>query len=146
MASDWRWLITVGNKATLTAGYPDDGQFVVNDETGEATYKFLLDESREYFKWLNHMNAEGLLDPESFTQKEDTYKAKIAAGTVIGLSDADWDYQSSVTSLIAEGKDELTYAKLPVVMDPSKHKDQSLKDYGFSGGWGIAITSSCKDP
>lgn len=146
MASDWRWLITVGNKATLTAGYPDDGQFVVNDETGEATYKFLLDESREYFRWLNHMNAEGLLDPESFTQKEDTYKAKIAAGTVIGLSDADWDYSSSVTSLIAEGKDELTYAKLPVVQDPSKHKDQSLKDYGFSGGWGVAITSSCKDP
>lgn len=146
MASDWRWLITVGNKATLTAGIPDDGQFVVDDKTGEATYKFLLDESREYFRWLNKMNAEGLLDPESFTQKEDTYKAKIAAGTVVGLSDADWDYSSSVTSLIAEGKDELTYAKLPVVQDPSKHKDQSLKDYGFSGGWGVAITSSCKDP
>ncbi len=146
MASDWRWLITVGNKATLTAGIPDDGQFVVNDETGEATYKFLLDESREYFRWLNHMNDEGLLDPESFTQKEDTYKAKIAAGKVVGLSDADWDYQASVTSLIAEGKDEATYAKLPVVMDPEKHVDQSLKDYGFTGGWGIAITTSAKDP
>lgn len=146
MASDWRWLITVGNKATLTAGIPDDGQFAVDDKTGEATYKFLLDESREYFRWLNKMNAEGLLDPESFTQKEDTYKAKIASGIVVGLSDADWDYSSSVTSLIAEGKDELTYAKLPVVQDPSKHKDQSLKDYGFSGGWGVAITSSCEDP
>lgn len=146
MASDWRWLITVGNKATLTAGIPDDGQFAVNDKTGEATYKFLLDESRQYFKWLNNMNAEGLLDPESFTQKEDTYKAKIAAGIVVGLSDADWDYSSSVTSLISEGKDALTYAKLPVVQDPSKYKDQSLKDYGFSGGWGVAITSSCKDP
>ncbi|MGY5238210.1 ABC transporter substrate-binding protein [Clostridium tertium] len=146
MASDWRWLITVGNKATLTAGIPDDGQFVVNDETGEATYKFLIDESREYFRWLNHMNAEGLLDPESFTQKEDTYKAKIAAGRVVGLSDADWDYQASVTSLIAEGKDEATYAKLPVVMDETKHIDQSLKDYGFTGGWGVAITSSCENP
>lgn len=146
MASDWRWLITVGNIASLAAGIPDDGQFAVNDETGEATYKFLNDDVKEYFKWLNHMNAEGLLDPESFTQKEDTYKAKIAAGRVVGLSDAEWDYQSSVTSLIAEGKDELTYAKLPVVINSDKHQDQSLKDYGFSGGWGVAITSSCKDP
>ncbi len=146
MASDWRWLLTVGNKATLTAGYPDDGQFVVDDKTGEAKYKFLLDEAREYFRWLNGMNAQGLLDPESFTQKEDTYKAKIASGKVVGLSDEDWDYQASVTSLIAEGKDELTYAKLPVVMDPAKHKAPSLKDYGFSGGWGVAITSSNKDP
>ncbi|MBE6052942.1 MAG: extracellular solute-binding protein [Clostridium sartagoforme] len=146
MASDWRWLLTVGNKASLTAGIPDDGQFAVDDKTGEATYKFLLDESREYFRWLNGMNAQGLLDPESFTQKEDTYKAKIASGRVVGLSDEDWDYQSSVTSLISEGKDEATYAKLPVVMDPSKHVNQSLKDYGFSGGWGVAITSSCKDP
>ena len=146
MASDWRWLITVGNVASLASGIPDDGQFAVNDETGEATYKFLNEDVKEYFKWLNHMNAEGLLDPESFTQKEDTYKAKIAAGRVVGLSDAEWDYQSSVTSLIAEGKDEQTYAKLAVVVDPDKHKDQNLKDYGFSGGWGVAITSSCKDP
>lgn len=146
MASDWRWLLTVGNIASLAAGIPDDGQFAVNDETGEATYKFLLDDTKEYFKWLNHMNAEGLLDPESFTQKEDTYKAKIAAGRVVGLSDAEWDYQSSVTSLIAEGKDEATYAKLPVVIDENKYKDQSLKDYGFSGGWGVAITSSCENP
>ena len=146
MASDWRWLITVGNIASLAAGIPDDGQFAVNDETGEATYKFLLPEIKEYFKWLNHMNDIGLLDPESFTQKEDTYKAKIAAGRVIGLSDAEWDYQSAVTSLKAEGKDEATYARLPVVIDPENDKDQSLKDYGFSGGWGMAISSSCKDP
>ncbi|MDI9217133.1 MULTISPECIES: ABC transporter substrate-binding protein [Clostridium] len=146
MASDWRWLLTVGNIASLAAGIPDDGQFAVNDETGEANYKFLLPEVKEYFKWLNHMNAEGLLDPESFTQKEDTYRAKIAAGRVVGLSDAYWDYQSAATSLIAEGKDEATYAKLPVVIDETKYKDQSLKDYGFSGGWGIAITSSCEEP
>ncbi|MCR1950657.1 extracellular solute-binding protein [Clostridium sp. DSM 100503] len=146
MASDWRWLITVGNIASLASGIPDDGQFAVNDETGEVTYKFLLPEVKEYFKWLNHMNAEGLLDPESFTQKEDTYKAKIAAGRVVGLSDAFWDYQSAAVSLVGEGKYDQTYAKLPVVVDANKQKDQSLKDYGFSGGFGYAISSSCKDP
>ena len=146
MASDWRWLITVGNRASLAAGIPDDGQFSVNEKTGEATYKFLLPEVKEYFKWLNKMNDEGLLDPESFTQKEDTYKAKIAAGRVVGLADAYWDYQSAAISLVGEGKDEATYARLPVVIDASKQKDQTLKDYGFSGGFGYAISSSCKDP
>jgi len=146
MASDWRWLITVGNIASLASGIPDDGQFAVNDETGEATYKFLLPEVKQYFKWLNHMNDIGLLDPESFTQKEDTYKAKIAAGRVVGLSDSYWDYQSAAISLVGEGKEEKTYARLPVVIDDSTQKDQTLKDYGFSGGWGITISSSCKDP
>lgn len=146
MASDWRWLITVGNIASLASGIPDDGQFSVSDETGEATYKFLLPEVKEYFKWLNHMNAEGLLDPESFTQKEDTYKAKIAAGKVVGLSDAYWDYQSAAITLVGEGKEDQTYARLPVVIDASKQKDQTLKNYGFSGGFGFGISSTCKDP
>ena len=146
MASDWRWLITVGNRASLAAGIPDDGQFAVNTDTNEVTYKFLLPEVKEYFKWLNKMNDEGLLDPESFTQKEDTYKAKIAAGRVVGLADAYWDYQSAAISLIGEGKDEATYARLPVVIDASKQKDQTLKDYGFSGGFGYGISSTCKDP
>ena len=92
MASDWRWLITCGNIAVQLHGIPDDGQFKVDDETQKATYKFQLPEVKEYFKWLNHMNAEGLLDPESFTQKEDAYRAKIAQGNVLGITDAKWDY------------------------------------------------------
>jgi len=145
MASDWRWLITVGNRASLAAGIPDDGQFAVSEE-GEATYKFLLPEVKEYFKWLNSMNAKGLLDPESFTQKEDTYKSKISSGRVAGLADAFWDYSTAVTSLVAEGKEEQTYAGVPAVIDASKQKDQSLKDYGFSAGFGFGITTSAKDP
>ena len=35
------------------------------------------------------MNAEGLLDPESFVQQEDQYKAKISSGRVLGMIDAD---------------------------------------------------------
>lgn len=145
MASDWRWLITCGNKGATTAGYPDDGQYTVNDETGEAEYKFTNDKLAVYFKWLCHMNDIGLLDPESFTQKEDAYKAKISSGRVIGLSDASWDYSQCETTLVSEGKEEDTYAPLSV-MSIDGAVDQSLKDYGFTGGWGVAISSSCKDP
>lgn len=143
MASDWRWLTTCGDIAGYVAGIPNDGQFKVNDSTGKAQYKFELPEVKQYFKWLNHMNAEGLLDPESFTQKEDTYKAKIAQGRVIGLSDAKWDYSSALTQLVSANMPERTYAPLSVTLG-SQYKDQTMKNYGFSGGWGVAISSSCK--
>lgn len=144
MASDWRWLITTGNIASAALGIPDDGQFKVDDETGETTYKFTLPEIKEYFQWLNHMNDIGLLDPESFTQKEDTYKAKISSGRVVGLSDAAWDYSDAEKTLIGEGKTGLTYARLPVTVS-EEYKDQSLKNYGFGGGWGVAISESCEN-
>jgi len=144
MASDWRWLITCGNVASATIGIPDDGQFKVDDETQKATYKFQLPEIKEYFKWLNHMNAEGLLDPESFTQKEDAYKAKLSQGNVLGISDAIWDYESCTQALRKAGMDDRTYARLPVAVN-EKYKVQSLKDYGFGGAPGIAISSTSKN-
>ena len=143
MASDWRWDITCGNVASAVAGIPDDGQYKI-DDTGKATYKFQLPEVKEYFKWLNHMNAEGLLDPESFTQKEDSYKAKIAQGIVLGLADPKWDYSASLTTLVSSGMPERTYAPLPVTSNENV-KNQALKDYGYCGGWGIAISSTSKN-
>lgn len=144
MASDWRWLITCGNIASAVAGIPDDGQFKIDDEAQKATYKFRLPEVKEYFKWLNHMNAEGLLDPESFTQKEDAYRAKISQGNVLGISDAKWDYDSATKTLLASGMAERTFAPLSVTINKNV-KDQSLKNYGFSGGWGVAISSTSKN-
>lgn len=144
MASDWRWLTTCGNVAGMVAGIPDDGQFKIDDETQKATYKFQLPEVKEYFRWLNNMNAEGLLDPESFTQKEDAYRAKIAQGNVLGLSDAKWDYDSSVKTLVSAGMDERTFAPLSVTLGDD-YKDQTMKDYGYSGGHGIAISSTSEN-
>ncbi len=145
MASDWRWLIDVGNVAGMVAGIPNDGQFDVNDTTGKTTYKFEEPKVEQYFKWLNKMNAEGLLDPESFTQKEDTYKAKIASGRVVGLTDSNWDYSTAITQLKNAGMSDRAYAPLSVTLG-SQYTDQTLKNYGFSGGWGVGITTSCKNP
>ena len=144
MASDWRWLITVGNIASSAAGIPDDGQFKIDDESQKATYKFQLPEVKEYIKWLNHLNAEGLLDPESFTQDDSTYRGKLDRGVVLGISDAKWGYESSMKNLINNGNEEATFAPLPVTINET-YKDQSLKDYGFSGGNGIGISKSCEN-
>lgn len=141
----WQWLIDLSNPGNYVIGYSDDGEWIVDKKTHEAQYKFLNPEMVYYYKWLNDLYQDGTLDPESFTQSEDLWKTKIASGCVLGISYPLWGYTTSRATLIADGKAERTYAYLPVVADEKKYKDPSLTDYGFSGGWGISISSTCKD-
>ncbi|MDR3284131.1 MAG: ABC transporter substrate-binding protein [Treponema sp.] len=141
----WQWYIDLSNPSGFLIGYPDDGQWIVDQNTLQAQYKFLHPDAKLFYQWLNRMNAEGILDPESFIQKEDIWKAKIASGRVLGLCYPLWGYSDVRTSLIRDGMSERTYAYLPVTAD-GRFKAPSLKDYGFGGGWGIAISSSCEDP
>ncbi len=141
----WQWMIDLANPGNFVIGYPDDGQWIVDKDTLKAQYKFLHPEIYKFYKWLNQMNEEGILDPESFTQKEDIWRAKIASGRVLGISYPTWGYGEARTSLIQNGMEDRTYAYLSVTAGP-EYKDPSLKDFGYSGGWGIAISSTCKDP
>ncbi|MGN8647435.1 ABC transporter substrate-binding protein [Gracilibacillus sp. HCP3S3_G5_1] len=141
LGSDWRWLITVGDPAGFAAGLAGDGQWAIDEDTGEATYKFLLPELKEYFKWLNGLNDKGLLDPESFTHTYDTYISKLSSGRVLGIADQNWNIGDADAALVSDGKEWRTYAPLPVTIS-EEYTSKSIKDYGFSGGWGIAISST----
>jgi putative aldouronate transport system substrate-binding protein len=141
----WQWYIDLSNPSGFLTGHPDDGQWFVDQRTLEAQYKFLHPDTKHFYKWLNRMNVEGVLDPESFTQKEDIWRAKIASGRVLGLAYPGWGYGESRSSLINDGMENRTYAYLPIMADES-YTCAVLKDYGLSGGWGIAITTACKDP
>ena len=141
----WQWYIDLSNPSGFLTGHPDDGQWFVDEDTLEAQYKFLHPDTKHFYKWLNRMNAEGILDPESFTQKEDIWKAKIASGRVLGLAYPIWGYGESRASLINDGMEDRTYAYLPIMIDES-YRAAVLKDAGLSGGWGIGITTACKDP
>lgn len=145
LADGWRILIGVTNPAFLTTGAPDDGEVYIDPETYEVTYHYRRPVEKEYFRWLNHINSIGLLDPEAFTQKEDQYKAKIATGRVVGVIDQDWGFQDAVNSLKAEGKFEQTYAHFPITLT-EEYKDHQLQSSGFMGGWGTGISVNCKDP
>lgn len=144
MGSDWRWLITVGNVASATAGIPDDGEWKIDDETETAEYKYFDEGVKEYMKWLNHMNAIGLLDPESFTQQEDVYYAKLASGRVLGTATPSWGTNDSKKALVAAGKEERTTAPLPVTISEDI-KPAVRKNYGFSGGHGLGICATSEN-
>jgi len=145
LADDWRIKITVTNPAVFATGGPDDGEWYYDNETGKAQLHLTRPIEKEYFRWLNHMNDIGLLDPESFIQKYDQYQAKIAEGRVLGLADSKWEYVDAEQALIAAGKPERGYAQLPLVIDKS-YKFADFRSAGYTGGYGVGISTSCSDP
>ncbi|MBW5445163.1 extracellular solute-binding protein [Cohnella sp. CFH 77786] len=144
-ADDWNIIFTVTNPAFIATGAADDGEYYVDPETKEATLHYKRPEEKEYFRWLNHMNDIGLIDPESFVQKNDQWKAKIASGRVLGMIGATWQFNDAKRSLIKEGKAERTFGIYDVSLSPDM-KTRVNQVWAFSGGWGIGITKDCKDP
>jgi len=141
----WRWFITLGNPAGFAAGYADDGNYAVNPETMEAVYRFTLPDHREYYRWMNGIYDEGLLDPDSFTQTYDEYLQKIATGRVLGLADADWEFGSAESTLAQEGRFERTYGRYPVTLGQGG-LDLNYRKPLYMATNGVGITDNCADP
>ncbi|HBU80687.1 MAG TPA: ABC transporter substrate-binding protein [Paenibacillus sp.] len=144
-ADDWHIQITVTNPAAETTGKSGDGEYYIDPNTNEATYHFRTEGEKEYFQWLNHIYNTGLLDQESFVQKNDQYLAKVASGRVIGLIDADWGYSDGEKALKASGKNDQTYGHYSVMLS-DQYKDNRYQSTGFMAGWGVGITESAEDP
>ncbi|MCL2400477.1 MAG: extracellular solute-binding protein [Defluviitaleaceae bacterium] len=141
----WRWFITLGNPAGAATGIANDGQYFVDPYTLETTWRFLLPEHREYFRWLNGLFDEGLLDPDAFTQTHDEYLSKISSGRVIGLIDADWHIDSAVDILIGSGHPYRAYGAFPVtisrdILHPGYRREAFLPSNG------VGITINNQDP
>ena len=144
-ASDWHWMITLGNPAGMIAdASPDNGQWIIDDEYN-VHYKHVTDEEKEYFKWLCRMYNEGILDPNFATQTDDDYIAKVASGRVVAITDAEWHYSQCEATLVADGKVDQTYVGLPVTLREDQ-VEKALLYQGTTVGWGIGITKSCEDP
>ena len=127
LTDDWYWLVGLSNPGNYVIGKPDDGQWIVDQDTMQATYKFLYPEMKLFYKWLNKIYHEGLLDPESFTQNIDMWRSKIENGYVLGTSYTHWGLVDSQKELENKGLTERTFAYLSVTAD-KKYKDPSLKD------------------
>lgn len=145
LADDWRILISTTNPAFFATGASDDGEYFIDGDTHEAVYHYTRPEEKEYFRWLNHMNDIGLLDPESFVQKYDQYLAKLASGRVVATIDQEWEIADAEHALKAEGKHDRAYGHYPVTLDET-FKAANFQQNGFNGGWGVGITVDAKDP
>lgn len=145
-ASDWHWMITLGNPAGFIAdAQPDNGQWII-DENYQCHYKHQTAEEKEYFQWLSRMYDEGILDPQFDTQTDEDYIAKLSNGQVIAITDSSWHYLYTAHAALKQaGMLDKTYAGLPVTLRADQ-KAPTLQYQGLQVGWGIGITTSCKDP
>lgn len=139
---DWRnWGLF--NAPQHLIGHPNDGGVVVKNGVAEVYAN--KDYAKQYYQKLNEMNAQGLIDKETFVQNYDQYLAKLSSGTVLGMFDQHWNFQNAENSLITQGKDERTYVGLPLVYDESiKDHYRDRAPLNLNNGFGISVNA--KDP
>ncbi len=145
-APQQQWIDTVSVRINYLLGYPNDGEFLVDNETGEAVYKWTDERTYEIVKWLNQMYNDGVIDEKSFSLKHDAYVERISKGNVLAIADYYEDYAPAEETLSAAWKYDKMYCPIAVTLDKDT-KVQFLADYGdFDVADGIGITTACKEP
>ena len=140
---DWRFF-ALSNVPNHLAGYPNDGEVMVDMNTHKSTVYADKDETKRYLQKLNELNSKGLFDKEAFVANYDEYLAKLTSGRVLGFFDYGWQVQQAMDNLKAAGNDDKRYMPLPITFDGQK--DQYVDPLTFINNRGIGITVSAKNP
>lgn len=112
-----------------------DHYMVTNDK--EVYYTLVQDDAREALEWMHELYAEGLIDPEIFSQDGSSYSAKVASGRV-GLF-YDW-----AIGMAGDYVDD--YAPLPALAGPDGTVNTPRQNY-YSFDMGVtAVTAACERP
>ncbi|MFC4321174.1 ABC transporter substrate-binding protein [Litchfieldia salsa] len=141
---DWRFFSTTNTPAHL-AGYPNDGEVIVDMETHEAKVYGNSEYTKRWLEKLNDANTKGLFDKEAFVANYDEYLAKLTSGRVLGFFDYGWQISQAENALKEAGDEDKRYMPLPIVFDENI-KDQYIEPPSFVNNRGIGITVSAKDP
>ncbi|MBN2509170.1 MAG: extracellular solute-binding protein [Spirochaetales bacterium] len=141
---DWH-AFCLWNPPNFLAGYPNDGNGIVDPETRKYKTFFTMDISKRWFKKLNEMNQQGLVDRSAFTDNYDQYLAKLASGRVLGMHDQGWQFGNANSSLRDQDMYNRTFAPLPIVFDENirpRYRDWPEPNLGR----GVGISINAKDP
>jgi len=149
LTDDWRFFATT-NVPNHLAGYPNDGEVMVDLQTHEAKIYAGTDWEYRWYKKLNEINAKGMFDKQSFVDNYDQYIAKLTSHKVLGFFDYGWQVGTANNALrdaaLADpSQDGYRYFPLPVVFDENI-KDQYIDPPGYVANRGFGITTSAKDP
>src|SRR5690625_3318469 len=91
------------------------------------------------------MNAEGLLDPESFVQKDEQFNEKLSTGRALATIAPDYMVGDAQNALRDAGLHERMYGTYPVTLNED-FKSHDYHSPGLQVGWGIGITVDNEDP
>ncbi len=144
-ADTWTMNIFFNNASVYAAGHPDHGNFVI-DENNQVKWNITSDNAVVYYKFLNKLFNEGLLDKESFTLTDQALQAKMAQGRVLAAYAPSWFVSGPQASLRAAGMLDRQYAHLPIHVNENV-VDRSNAMTAANGGtaeW--VITEKAKNP
>ena len=146
ITADWE-AFNLWNPPQFLGGNPNDGNgHVVKEGKKYVYYDIFTDaNAKRWFKLANGYYQRGLIDAASFTDNRDQYYAKISQGRVLGMFIQGWQFMgdNAENALWTAGKDERTYAPLPVTFDESikpHYRDRSLPN--LQRGYGITVKCS----
>ncbi|HBM81569.1 MAG TPA: hypothetical protein DD426_12170 [Clostridiaceae bacterium] len=108
-------------------------------------YTFKLPEMLNFFKFLNKLYREGLMDEEGPIQNDDQFQQKMNGGKVFSMI-GNWDsiYTANSTLLSnAATKDEIFIPQK--LMAPGVDKVWQF-NYAYTGNNAMVVTKKCKDP
>lgn len=131
------------NPPNFLAGNPNNGGVIVDSNNVASIYAD-KDIAHDWFKVLNEEYAKGVVDPESFTMNFDQYIAKLATGTVLGMHDQYWNFQTATLSLQGSGMDERTYVPVMPVYPGCEPYYADRDVMNTNQGFGVSV--SCKQP
>jgi len=145
LTHDWR-AFELWNPPNFLAGYPNEGNGIVNPQTYEYKTFFTQEISKRWFKKLNELDKRGLIDRASFTDNYDQYSSKIATGRVLGQFVQGWQFIYGPDLANRDrGQNNRTMSPLPVVWDANtKPRYRNLPIPNIYRGMGIS--KSAKDP
>lgn len=105
---------------------------------GKAVFTPKLDGYRQGLQWLNALSAEGLFDPEAFTQNEEQYNSKFKGKDNLGAMLA-FD-----PSIIIGAEQMADYAAVLPLAGPNG--ERMWNDNGTIGVNGFSVTNKCRAP
>lgn len=160
LCEDW-YIYCLEDAALLLDGNPVDG-CIVNVDNG-LSHPQVIDfhttpTAEIYFRKLNEVYNNGLMDPDFATMTHDEYIAKLSTGCVLGFTDQHWNFAYSVADSFAIERqasdgttyrlDELgcEYVPLGLTVETGMEQQYFVCQSSFSTYAGIAITTACQNP
>ena len=146
LCDDWR-SFCLRNPVQHLVGRPNDGDVLVDINDNYRVEAFVIqDYAKPYYTKLNEEFHKGIINKDTFVQNYDQYIAKLSSGTVLGMFDQYWDFQSATDALVTAGMDKNTYIGLPLVYDPEYVDGQEIEEHYLNGavinvnrGYGISV-------
>ena len=151
LCEDWRGFC-LWNPVQHLMGRPNDGDVLVDIADNYRTEAFCMaDYAKPYYKKLNDMYNKGLISQDTFVMNYDQYIAKLTSGTVLGMFDQTWDFNTATDALKTAEMFGNTYQGLPIVYDPQYVDGKEIEEHYLNGtvinvnrGFGISV--NCQYP